>query len=512
MTPASSSRHRSALALAAVLGLTVAVVALLANAADAARPGALARVSYAGPRGPLHGSATLRADARGGAQGIVAVTFVVDGRPLATATSPPYGLRVDVDELPAGPHTLRVEAVDRLGRRSVSAPARVRVPADPPRALVASTPAMFEHARAALARGNVTVVLRPGRYSTQPLVLGSGARLRGAGPSTVLTPAFRGQQLLQVHGSDVRVSSLALDGLRRVDQVVGVDGSSQVRLSRLQIAGMRGNGVGISGPHHGVSVQDSSITGRGADGAGVLDLGSERSSDVSVIRCSIAGFRGWGIDFVQRRYGSATAARHNVALDNKIRAIQDPSIANGTREGGIWSGGVNARIVGNTIRNTGWDGIETVGSSTHVTITGNTISDTGVGIYLEHETNQSLIARNRISDVNTGINVEWRFNGAGSSDNSFTRNRIANASEAGLFVDVAEDRNRITRNVFSGGSGDAIVLQGSSDNVVTGNRTCGGGNGPVVRLQVARFDNGRPARSLRNSLTDNVGVASCAGL
>ena len=47
------------------------------------------------------------------------------------------------------------------------------------------------------------------------------------------------------------------------------------------------------------------------------------------------------------------------------------------------------------MRDTGWDGIQTVGSSRGVAIVGNDVAGTRVGIYLEHETNRSLIAAQR---------------------------------------------------------------------------------------------------------------------
>ena len=49
--------------------------------------------------------------------------------------------------------------------------------------------------------------------------------------------------------------------------------------------------------------------------------------------------------------------------------------------------------------NTGWDGIQTVGSSHGTTIVGNDIARTRTGIYVEHETTRSLIAGN-IRDTN----------------------------------------------------------------------------------------------------------------
>jgi hypothetical protein len=436
----------------------------------------------------------------------VAVTWRLDGRPLGTDTTAPYALDLDASRLPHGGHRIDVEAVDRLGGRAVSRPARVRTGGAPAGATVGGPGPSFERALAALARGHVTVLLRPGRYPVRSVRLGSGARLFGTGATLVATsPSWA---LVEIRGSGVRLGGLALDGGGRVGRAIGVaDGSSDVRLQDLRIRGVRDNGVEAWGAHADVSVQDSVIVGAGADGAGVYDLGSDRSRDISVVRTEIRGFRGYGIDFAQRFYRRPAAALHALALDNRIADITDPAVANGTREGGIWSGGVAAAIIGNRIRDTGWDGIQTVGSSRGASIVANDIAGTRVGIYLEHETNRSLIARNAIADVVTGINSEWRYDGRGSSGNTFASNRIMRASQTGLFIDVAGDRNRIAGNVFADGGGPAIVLQGASDNLVAGNRACGGG--PVVRLQSAHYDDGAQAHSLRNRIAGNLRSASC---
>src|SRR5947199_4915103 len=103
----------------------------------------------------------------------------------------------------------------------------------------------------------------------------------------------------------------------------------------------------------------------------------------------------------------------------------------GTEEGGIWTGGVEAAIIGNTIVRARWDGIETVGSSTRTTVADNVVRGTRTGIYLEHATNDSVIARNVVTGSPAGINVEWWYGGVGSRKNTFTDNRIVGPSRAG---------------------------------------------------------------------------------
>lgn len=469
-------------------------------------------VAYAGPR-RLEGIPTLRARVDPAGARIVAVTFVLGGEPLGTDTTAPYALDVDASLLPPGRHRVRVTAVDRLGNRTSARPARVRTQGRTAAALTASPATGLGRVLPALARGHVTVRLAPGRYSVAHVELGSGSRLVGSGPRTVLAADAAGWSLMTVRGRGVRVANLKIDGARRVERAIGVAGGSHdVRLQRLWIGGVTETGVEVWGAHSGVSVQDSTIVGSGARGAGVFELGSDESRDMSVIRTRISGFRSHGINFAQRAYDRPSAAWRALALDNDIGDIDDPSAADGTHEGGIWSGGVAAAIIANRIRDTGWDGIQTVGSSRGVTVVGNDIARTPTGIYLEHETTDSLFASNVIADVTTGINVEWRYDGAGSSGNSFERNTILRPADAGVFVDVEGDRNRVVANLVAGGSGPAVVLQGASGNLVADNRACRRAGQPVVVQQSAHHDNGRAANSLRNRISGNESVEACPGL
>ena len=473
---------------------------------------------------------TIAARARAFSSRIVAVTFRLDGRPLGSDTTKPYALDVDPALLPPGRHRFRVVAVDSLGRRASSRSRTITVAPLRSTVIHASPGEGFDRVRDALRRGDVTVKLAPGRYEVRELRLGSGAHLVGSGAGTVIAPppGARYWALLVAKGSGIRISDLTVEGgggpaePSSSDGGIAVavfDGSHDVRLQRLSIRDVRTDGVSAWGAHSGISVQDSLIEGGGSARAGVYTLGSDRSRDTSVIRTRIRGFRSYGILFGQKEYGRPSAALHGVALDNDVSDIRDPArdacvtdprtaSGCGTNESGIWTGGVEAAIIGNTIRRARWDGIETVGSSTRTTIVGNAIDETRTGIYLEHSTNDSLIARNRIVDAATGINVEWLHDGVGSRRNTFTRNRVVRA-RSGLFLDVGSDGNRIVGNVFVGGAWPAITLQGSSGNLVRGNVGCGAPAGPLVELRSARWDNGTVADPDGNQVSANRSVARC---
>ena len=132
---------------------------------------------------------TLEARARANSSRVVAVTFMLDGHPLGSDTTTPYKLDVDPALLPAGRHRLRVAAVDSLGRRASSGPTALTI-APTQSALVKVSPGeSFIRAKEALRGGNVTVQLGPGRYEVRELELGSGTRLVGSGPRTVIAPS-----------------------------------------------------------------------------------------------------------------------------------------------------------------------------------------------------------------------------------------------------------------------------------------------------------------------------------
>ena len=481
-------------------------------------------VSYRGPALVLQGDVVLRAHASARGERVVAVNFLLDGVPVGSDTTPPFELDASTRMLPRGEHRLRVVAVDARGRRGTTKAIALRIrPAGRP-VVEASPQRGLERAIAALRAGNVVVRLAPGNYRLAEVVLGTGARLVGSGKGTVIAPPVGAPYfaLLVARGSGIRISDLTLDGGGPGGgDGIGVaifEGSSDVRLHRLRIVRVRRDGVNAWGRHADVSVQDSLIDGGSTAFAGVRVLGSDASRDASVLRTTIRRFRGYGIVFAQKEYGRPAAALHALALDNTISDISDPAHAGcdsdplgsgcGTTEAGIESGGVEAAIVGNTIRRTRWDGIETVGSSTRVSVVGNDVADTRVGVYVERSTIDSRVEHNRIARVRTGINVEWLHDGGASRGNRITRNEIVRARYAPIFVDVGADGHRIERNRLVGGARPGIVLQGASRNVVRLNRACGA-RGPIVIERSGWWQDGGEARPSGNVFAANASELRC---
>ena len=502
-----------ALPAAGLVGL-VALILLGASAASLrAAPMRAIDVRYTGAS-HITTDSVLRATASARGARIAAVTFYLDGRPVGSDTTKPYALDLVGNAARAGTHRLRVVAVDSLGRRRASGTTVVRVRAGLPW-LSASPTTGLSRALHALVRGG-RVRLARGVYRLAQIRLGSGARLVGSGADTVISaPDGSYWSLLIASGSNIRVADLTLDGRGQGSGFgYGVEvqsGSADVRVQRVTMRHVRGAGLHTWGAYSQVSIQDSTITGDGTAQAGVIagESGSYgKSRDTSVIRCRIAGFKSYGVMFAHLAHGVPDAALHAVALDNRITDINDPNRADGTNEGAVWSGGVEAAIIGNRIARTGWDGIETVGSSMDVAIVGNEIRDTPVGIYVEHETTSSLIRKNTIARVTTGINVEWTYGGVGSVANQFIENHISAASKTGIFLDVGSDRNQVLRNVLIVSQGPAIVLQGSSNNLVKGNRRCGS-TASIVDERVGRWDNGELAHPNGNAIAGNTSLTRC---
>jgi hypothetical protein len=505
-------------------GILALAPAVTSRAAPIPSP-APVRVAVSDASSGRDGVLELHATASSRGARVAAVTFLLDGRVLGSDTTAPYSLELPARELGAGPLRLRALAVDARGRRAASATRTIRTRAHPaPREITASPHQGLRRALAALRAGHVAVRLLPGRYLLTEPTIGSGATLIGSGPATVLEPANPSSYfaVLSVAGSRIRISDLTIDGSgpgSGAGIAVAIrPHSSNVTLQRLHLKDVRRDGVNVWGAHSGISVQDSWIKGNGSAHAGVVALESAESRNTSVIRTHIAGFRSYGILFAQKEYGRRSAGLHALALDNRISDVVDParsicttkplSPGCGTNEAGIQTGAVRAVIAGNTVERTAWDGIETVGSSTGVAVVDNRITATRVGIYLEHATNRSLFARNAVADVRTGINVEWRYSGVGSSRNVFFANRVVRAYHSGLFVDVGGDANVITGNVFLGGARPAIVLQGTSANVVRGNRGCGT-RGPLVHEQSGSWDDGSKADARENAVAENLSLGTC---
>lgn len=441
------------------------------------------------------------------------VDFRVDGTIVGSDSAAPYSFDWNPGDVAAGQHQLIVNAWTADGGSAQSAPATLTSDGRLDATVEIGPSQSLADAVASLPSAGGTVHLAPGIYPVDDLELGDGVHLIGSGPATVLRAddAVNYNSLLDIVGRDVSVRDLTIDG--NGGRQTGGEGwavqvgpgSRDVVLSRIDLVDAYRQGVYIWGDHQRVSVQDSSIDGAGQASSGVRDaITDSKSGDTSVLRTTIRNTRDFGINFFpwtpDRVYPGARA----LAVGNVIEHVQNPARDDGTSESGIWTGGVNAVIRDNTISDTGWDGIQTFGASRHTVIAGNRVSHTGVGIYVEHETWDSLIEDNTLTDITgNGINVEWRYDGEGSGRLVIRGNVIMAPGRYGVFIDVGANDNVISQNVVSDARLGAVRLQGSTGNLVTGNDLRGTRQQYCGTETTGHTDNGDLAQSDHNQFGGN---------
>ena len=322
------------------------------------RPAGPRRLHRAAPRGRPPPCA--RGSGEGAAGSSPSRSCSTAGRWAPTHGRPTGWKRVHTSSLPKGRHRVGVGAVDSLGARTAGQAVRVRIAGGGrPRTVTPATglgPVLD-----ALAEGGVRVRLAPGRYAVSQLELGDGARLSGSGSRTVLTAAAPG--LLAGHRARQRRPALPDDrrsGPRRPR------GGHRGRLARRappaahdrRRADHRRRRVGRA-PR--ISVQDSVIDGAGAPApacscAARTARGTRASSAPASAASSATGSTSPSVQRPPER------GEQRVALDNDITAIDDPMRLTGRTRGHL----VRRRAGGHHRQpdaRTGWNGIETVGSS-----------------------------------------------------------------------------------------------------------------------------------------------------
>ncbi|MEO9175168.1 MAG: right-handed parallel beta-helix repeat-containing protein, partial [Gaiellales bacterium] len=331
---------------------------------------------------------------------------------------------------------------------------------------------------AALGPGGGTVRLPAGRFAVSDLKIGGGVRLIGAGAGrTVLVASTTpDEDAVEVTGHDVLISDLSIDdggtgSTPDGSAVIFVHDAEDVVLRRLSLVHLRGYGVEVLGHHERISVQQSTIDGDGRGLIGVAEWSEDASSsDVSVVRCVIRNLSKYGVLLQSFFNGHTWPHRRALAYGNDISQIHDSAIHDGTIEIGIWLAGANGAALDNLVRDTGWDGIETVVNATSPTVAGNVIRDTRTGIYVENVTRDALIEQNDIAGVSVaGINLEPPHGGPQSGHLTIRQNRVVGAGIYGIGTGPGTLGSRITGNQVLDSGKMAILLDGASGNVVEGN-------------------------------------------
>jgi hypothetical protein len=242
-------------------------------------------------------------------------------------------------------------------------------------------------------------------------------------------------------------------------------------LRRLSVVHIRGYGVKILGHHQRISVQQSAFNGDDRGLIGVAEWSEDASSsDVSVVRCVLKGLRKYGVVLQSYFNGRTWPHARALAYGNSVSDVHDTKVHDGTVEIGIWLTGSSAAALDNLVRDTGWDGIETVVNASRPTIAGNVVRDTMTGIYIENVTRDALIEQNDIAGVSVaGINLEPPHGGPRSGRLTIRANRIVGAGVYGIGSGPGTLGSTITRNIVVDSSRYAILLDGASGNIVEDN-------------------------------------------
>jgi hypothetical protein len=426
--------------------------------------------------GSVHGLLPLRAHVPGGGSRTVLVDFYVDGRIVATAASAPWDALVDSTRVSPGPHTVRAVAIslDRRRRASPAVPVRVArshiiVPQDAVRGALQAAVDL-------LGPDGGTLRLPAGRFPVSDLRIGGGVRLIGAGVGrTVLVGPDGGADAVEVTGEHVLISDLTIDArgtgsAPEESAAILVRNAEDVVLRRLSLAHLRGYGVQVLGHHRRISLQASQIDGDGRGLIGLAEWADDATSgDISMVRCVVRNLQKYGA-LLQSYFGGRTWPHPRaLAYGNAISNIHDPTVHDGTIEIGIWIAGVAGAALDNVVRDTGWDGIETVVNATRPTISGNVVRDTMTGIYIENVTRGAVIEQNDIADVDAGINLEPPHGGPASGQLRIRYNRIVGARDVGIALGPGTLGSTVTGNQVLDSGTMAVVLQGATGNTVEGN-------------------------------------------
>jgi parallel beta-helix repeat protein len=412
---------------------------------------------------------------------------------------------------------LQTAVWDAAFGRSVSAPVSVTTSATPRYTATATTAAELRDAVARVgAAGGGSVYVAPGTYTlsstlnvpSDVLVLGAGTdttTLRAASPSSASLVALTGSRSVLAH--------VTVDYARGTFDAIEVSRSGNVD-DLIQDVVIDGLGKGAKGielwgsNHHGLSVQDSVISGDGLGSQAIRDsIADTASSDDSVFRTQVSGFVDFGIIFEPYDAGQPKPGPRELAVGNTVRGVQNPATNNGTNEAGIWLGGQDNVAFGNDVSDTGWEGIWTGGAAQRVQVVSNTIRSTkAAGIYLEHQSDNAYIARNDIAGTPVGVIVEWLYGGVGSDHVTVDGNTIVGA-DYGVSLEVGTDDSVVRNNTILDSRLTAVRLLGVKRTLVQGNdlreRTAGAPMAYAVTEQVASVDGGGTTPADYSTITGN---------
>lgn len=151
--------------------------------------------------------------------------------------------------------------------------------------------------------------------------------------------------------------------------------------------------------------------------------------------------------------------RANIVLDGNGYALQGTY---STYSIGIKILGISNVTIKNLTVREFYEGIWLPSGSSHNTISGNTISDSNIGIRLIFST-RNIISENYIKNCSAGIFTYY------SSNNTFRKNRIESGMYEGIFLDESSLNNTICENQIADHRYGIWLERSSNDNSICGN-------------------------------------------
>jgi Right handed beta helix region len=290
----------------------------------------------------------------------------------------------------------------------------------------------------------------------------------GIGVTTVKTPANPGYAAIKFAQtvSSAGVSDLSINGnssgagIRTSDGVFAVDGSSHIKVYRVEVYGTADNGIEVNGNNSEVAfnyVHDNYTNGIYDIGTGGTGARSQynwiRNNDVEN---NSVGTKGWdGIDVDPNT--AYTTIQDNLVVGNDIILYESGSSV---------ASSYGHAISDNTIMNSIENGIDLTGYLTDIVVSGNRIFNVdGAGVFLNSPINNLQITGNYIDGTSYGTY-------------SYTEGiLVANGSYTDTPSNIEIDDNTIKDVGTNSGTGPAILIQSGTthyhmeDNTVTDDRS-----------------------------------------
>jgi hypothetical protein len=298
----------------------------------------------------------------------------------------------------------------------------------------------------------------------------------GIGVTTIKTPANPGYPAVKFAQtvSNAGVSDLSINGnssvagTRESDGVFAVDGSSQIKVYRVEVYGTADNGIEVDGSKSEVAfsyVHNNYTNGIYSIGTGGTGARSQynwiHNNDVEN---NSVGTKSWdGIDVDPNTAYSTIES--NLVVGNDIILFET---------GATVPTSYGHAIINNTITNSIENGIDLSGYLTDIVVSGNRIFNaSGSGIFLNSPINNLKLQNNYINGTNFGTY-------------SHTEGiLIDNASYTGNPNNIEIDGNTIKDVGTISGTGPAILIKNSATNYHVRNNTVTDDRSPVLLTYAA---------------------------